>query len=242
MQVTPHPCPRYDEHDTHKCPCDHWNSEREKEKHKQWKRQWESVFERKQRWLDEWENQLRNYFVDLSEMRQRDEPPMFVPSITECCELMKSVIPAVEQLPLFQPPSSDQRENVEAWRRRHAMPPAEGGMPGEYSPERKSHWEKPRAAYVGMPFQPTSATEQRRLLEEQDAALAADLQAHEDCLYRSCPRSPPLQGSPRPTTQASCEVISPSNPNTRCIRSPTQYVGRNRTSIGPHESEFLHHN
>ncbi len=56
LQVTPCPCPRYDEHDTHECPCDHWNSEREKEKHEQWKCQWESVFERKQRWLDEWEN------------------------------------------------------------------------------------------------------------------------------------------------------------------------------------------
>ncbi len=48
LQVTPRPCPRYDEHDTHKCPCDHWSSEREKEKHEQWKRQWENVFERKQ--------------------------------------------------------------------------------------------------------------------------------------------------------------------------------------------------
>ena len=111
---------------------------------------------------------------------------------------MKSVIPAVEQLPPFQPPSLIQRENVEAWRRRHAMPPTERGVSGEYLPERKPQWEKPRAAYVGMPFQPTSATEQRRLLEEQDAALAADLQAHEDHLYRSRPRSPPLQGSPRP--------------------------------------------
>ncbi len=115
LQVTPRPCPRYDEHDTHKCPCDHWNSEREKEKHEQWKHQWESVFERKQRWLDEWEHRLCNYFVDLSEMRQRNEPPMFVPSIAKCQELMKSVIPPVEQLPLFQPPSLDQHENVEAW-------------------------------------------------------------------------------------------------------------------------------
>ncbi len=83
LQVTPHPYPRYDEHDTHECPCDHWSSKREKEKHDQWKRQWESVFERKQRWLDEWENRLCNYFADLSEMRQRDEPPMFMPSIAE---------------------------------------------------------------------------------------------------------------------------------------------------------------
>ncbi len=35
---------------------------------------------------------------------------------------MKSVIPAIEQLPPFQPPSLIQHENVEAWRRRHAMP------------------------------------------------------------------------------------------------------------------------
>ena len=83
LQVTPHPCPRYDEHDTHECLCDHWNSEHEKEKHEQWRRQWESVFERKQRRLDEWENRLRNYFTDLSEMRQKDEPPMFMPSIAE---------------------------------------------------------------------------------------------------------------------------------------------------------------
>ncbi len=48
LQATPRPCPRYDEHDTHECPCDHWSSEREREKHEQWKRQWESVFERKQ--------------------------------------------------------------------------------------------------------------------------------------------------------------------------------------------------
>ena len=130
-------------------------------------------------------------------MRQRDKPPMFVPSIAKRQELMKSVIPAVEQLPPFQPPSSDQHENVEAWRCQHAMPPTEKGMPGEYLPERRPHWEKPCAAYVGMPFQPTSAMEQRHLLEEQDAALAADLQAHEDRLYRSHPRSPPLQGSPR---------------------------------------------
>ncbi len=45
LQVKPHSCPRYDQHNTHKCPCDHWNSEREKEKHEQWKHQWESVFE-----------------------------------------------------------------------------------------------------------------------------------------------------------------------------------------------------
>ncbi len=83
LQVTPRPCPWYDEHDTHECPCDHWNSEREKEKHEQWWRQWESVFERKQRRLDEWENRLQNYFTDLSEMQQKDEPPMFVPSIAE---------------------------------------------------------------------------------------------------------------------------------------------------------------
>ncbi len=68
LQVTPRSCLRYDEHDTHECPCDHWNSEREKEKHEQWRRQWESVFERKQRRLDEWENRLWNYFADLSEM------------------------------------------------------------------------------------------------------------------------------------------------------------------------------
>ncbi len=68
LQVTPRPCPRYDEHDTHECLCDHWNSEHEKEKHEQWKRQWESVFERKQQQLDEWENRLHNYFADLSEM------------------------------------------------------------------------------------------------------------------------------------------------------------------------------
>ncbi len=196
LQVTPRPCPQYDEHDTHECPCDHWNSEREKEKHEQWKHQWESVFERKQRRLDEWETRLRNYFADLSEMRQKDEPPMFVPSIAEHRELMKSVIPAVKQLSPFQLPSSDQRENVEAWRRRHAMPPTGSGVPGEYLPERRPNWEKPRAAYVGMPFQPMSATEQRHLLEEQDATLAANLQAHEDRLCRSRPRSPPLQGLP----------------------------------------------
>ncbi len=160
LQVAPCPCPRYDEHDTHECPCDHWSSEREKEKHDQWKRQWESVFERKQRRLDEWENWLRSYFADLSEMHQRDEPPMFVPSIAERRELAKSVIPAVEQLPPFQPPSLIQHENVEAWHRRHAMPPAEKGVPGEYSPERRPQWEKPGAAYVGMPFQPTDAIEQ----------------------------------------------------------------------------------
>ena len=160
LQVTPRPCPRYDEHDTHECPCDHWSSEREKEKHDQWKRQWESVFERKQHRLDEWENRLRSYFADLSEMCQRDEPPMFVPSIAERRELAKSVIPAVEELPPFRPPSLVQRENVEAWRRRHAMPPAEQGVPGDYSPERRPQWEKPRAVYVGMPFRPTDAIEQ----------------------------------------------------------------------------------
>ncbi len=90
------------------------------------------------------------------------------------------MIPAVEELPPFQPPSLVQRENVEAWRRRHAMPTAEQGVPGDYSPERRPQWKKPRAAYVGMPFRPMDATEQRRLLEEQDAALAADLQRHED--------------------------------------------------------------
>ncbi len=109
---------------------------------------------------------------------------------------MKSVIPAVEQLPPFQPPSLIQRDNVEAWRHRYAMPPTEQGVSGEYLPERKPQWEKPCAAYVGMPFQPTSAMEQQRLLEEQDAALAADLQAHEDRLYRSRARLPPPQGSP----------------------------------------------
>ena len=76
------------------------------------------------------------------------------------------------------------------------MPPTEQGVSGEYLPERKPQWEKPCAAYVGMPFQPTSAMEQQRLLEEQDAALAADLQAHEDRLYRSRARLPPPQGSP----------------------------------------------
>ncbi len=160
LQVAPRPCPRYDEHDTHECPCDHWNSECEKEKHEQWKHQWESIFERKQQRLDEWEARLCNYFADLSEMWQRGEPPMFVPSIAEHQELMKSVIPAVKQLSPFQPPSSDQWENVEAWHRRHTMPLTESGMPGEYLPERKPTWEKPRAAYVGMPFQPTSVMEQ----------------------------------------------------------------------------------
>ncbi len=85
---------------------------------------------------------------------------MFVPSIAERRELMKSVIPAIEQLPPFQPPSSNQHENVEAWCRRHAMPSAERGVSGEYLPERKPHWERPRTAYVGMPFQPTSEVEQ----------------------------------------------------------------------------------
>ncbi len=123
---------------------------------------------------------------------------MFVPSIAERRELAKSVIPAVEQLPPFQPPSLIQRENVEAWRHRHAMPPAEKGVPGDYSPERRLQWEKPHVAYVGMPFQPTDASEQRRLLEEQDAALAADLQMHEDRLHRSRLRSPTPQGLSRP--------------------------------------------
>ncbi len=196
LQAAPRPCPRYDEHDTHECPCDHWSSEREKEKHEQWKRQWEEVFERKQRRLDEWENQLRNYFADLPEMRQREELPRFVPSVAEWRELAGSVIPAVEQLPPFQPPSLVQHENVEAWRRRHAMPPTEQGAPGDYSPERRPQWEKPRAAYVGMPFQPTNAIERQHQLEEQDAALAADLQTHEDHLHRSRPRSPLSQGLP----------------------------------------------
>ncbi len=35
LQVQPCPCPQYDQHDTHECPCDHWNSQREKEKHEQ---------------------------------------------------------------------------------------------------------------------------------------------------------------------------------------------------------------
>ncbi len=144
------------------------------------------MFERKQRRLDEWENQLHNYFVDLPEMRQREELPR------------EPVILAVEQLPPFQPPSSVQHENVEAWRHRHAMHPADGRIPGEYSPERRPQWERPRAAYVGMPFQPTDATKRRRQVEEQDAALAADLQVHEDRFCQSHPRSPPLQGSPRP--------------------------------------------
>ncbi len=171
LQATPRPCPRYDEHDTHECPCDHWSSEREREKHEQWKRQWESVFERKQQRLDEWENRLRNYFADLPETRQREEPPR---------EPARPVIPAVEQLPPFQPPSLIQHENVEAWRRRHTMHSADKRVPGEYSPERRPQWERPRAAYVGMPFQPTDTTEWRRQVEEQDAVLAADLQVHED--------------------------------------------------------------
>ena len=124
---------------------------------------------------------------------------MMVPSIAERRELMWSMIPTVEQLPPFQPPSSDWHKNVEAWHCRHAMPPTERSASGEYLPERKPHWEKPCTAYVGMPFQPTNATEQQRLLEEQDTALAADLQAHEDHLCRSHPRSPPLQGLLRPT-------------------------------------------
>ena len=118
------------------------------------------MFERKQWQLDEWENRLRNYFADLSAMRQREELLMFTPSVAEWRELAESVIPAVEQLPPFQPPSSAQHENVEAWRRRHAMPTVEKGVSGDYSPERRPQWEKPRAAYVGMPFQPTDATEQ----------------------------------------------------------------------------------
>ena len=141
LQVSPCPCPRYDEHDTPECPCDHWNSEREKEKHEQWKRQWESVFERKQRCLDEWENRLRNYFADLSEARQKDEPPMFVPSMAECRDLAKTVIPAVEQLPPFQVLSRNRQENMEAWRHQHAMPAAIGDAPGEYRPEQRPHWE-----------------------------------------------------------------------------------------------------
>ncbi len=155
LQATPRPCPRYDEHDTHECLCDHWSSAHEKEKHEQWKRQWESVFERKQRRLDEWENWLRNYFADLPETCQREELPR------------EPVIPAVEQLPPFRLPSSVQRENVEAWCRRHAMPPADGRVPGEYSPERRPQWERPHAAYVDMPFRPTDAPEWRHQVEEQ---------------------------------------------------------------------------
>ncbi len=143
LQATARPCPWYDEHDTHECPCNHWSSESEREKQEEWKHQWESVFERKQRWLDEWESRLHNYFADLPDVRQREEPPQ---------EPVGPVIPAVEWLPPFQPPSSNQREKVEAWRRRHAMYSAEGRVPGEYSPERRPQWERTRAAYVDMPF------------------------------------------------------------------------------------------
>ncbi len=187
LQVAPHPCPRYDEHDTHECPCDHWSSEREKEKHEQWKRQWEEVFKRKQRCLDEWENRLRNYFADLSEIRRRDVPPA-----AESRAPVEPVIPAVEQLPPFQPPSQVQHENVEAWHRRHAVPPVEKGVSGGYSPERRPQWEKSRAAYVGMPFQPMGPSEQHHQLEEQNAALAADLQIH-----GNPPRRSSLQGLSR---------------------------------------------
>ena len=213
LQVSPRPCPRYDEHDTPECPCNHWNSEREREKHEQWKCQWESVFERKQKCLDEWENRLRNYFADLSEARQRDEPPMFMPSMAERRDLAKTVIPAVEQLPPFQAPSQNRQENVEAWHRRHAMPATTSDAPGEYRPEQRPHWEPPRVAYVGAPFQATSAVEQWRLMEEQDAALAADLQAHEDRLHRPRPRSP--QGVPRPAQDRPPErPVQPSHPPT----------------------------
>ncbi len=116
-------------------------------------------------------------------MRQKEEAPQFVPSVAEHWELAKSVIPVVEQLAPYQPPSSDQRENVEAWHRRHAMPLGEDRLPSMYRLERKPEWEKPRAAYVGLPFQPMSTTEQQCLMEEQDAALAADLQAQENHLH-----------------------------------------------------------
>ena len=112
---------------------------------------------------------------------------MFVPSMAEHRDLAKTVIPAVEQLPPFQAPSQNRQENVEAWRRRHAMPATVSDAPGEYKPEQRPHWEPPCTAYVGMPFQATSTAEQRRLMEEQDAALAADLQAHEDHLHWSRP-------------------------------------------------------
>ncbi len=158
-------------------------------------------------------------------MRQRDEPPRLVPSVAERRELAGSVIPAVEQLPPFQPPSLAQHENVEAWRRRHAMPPTEQGAPGDYSPEGRPQWEKPCAAYVGMPFQPTNATECQRQLEEQDAALAADLQAHEDHLHRSRPRSPLLQGLPRPARDRPPErpIRSPHPPTPTPIASAHQH-------------------
>ncbi len=161
---------------------------------------------RENRWLDEWESQLRNYFADLPDVRQREEPPQ---------EPAGSAIPAVERLAPFQPPSSDQRENVEAWRRRHAMHSAEGRVPGEYSPERRPQWERARAAYVDMPFWPTDATEQRHQMEEQDAALAADLQAQEDHFRQSRSRMPPLPSSPRPPCDRppECPVRPPHPPN-----------------------------
>ncbi len=108
LQVQPRPCPRYDQHDTHECPCDYWNSQREKEKHEQWKCQWESVFDQRHCRLDEWEAQLHNYFADLSEEWQKDKAPQFVPSIAECQELAGSVIPAVEHLSPYHLPSSNQ--------------------------------------------------------------------------------------------------------------------------------------
>ncbi len=132
-------------------------------------------------------------------MRQKDEPPMFVSSMADRRDLAKPMIPAVEQLPSFQSPSRNRQENVEAWRRRHAMPAATSNAPGEYRPEQKPHWEPPRTAYVGMPFQATSVAEQRCLMEEQDAALAADLQARENRSHQCHPLSPPPQGVPRPT-------------------------------------------
>ncbi len=168
---------------------------------------------------------VSNYFADLSAMRQREEPPMFAPPVAERRELAESVIPAVEQLPLFQPPSSIRHENVEAWHRRHAMHSVEGRDSGGYSPEKRPQWERPHAAYVGMPFQPTDATEQRRQIEEQDAVLATDLQAHEDCLHRSCPRSPPLQGLPRPPHDRPPElpVRSPHPPISTPVTSAHQH-------------------
>ena len=148
-------------------------------------------------------------------MRQREEPPR---------EPVGSAILAIEQLPPFQPPSSVQRENVEAWCRRHAMPPTDG-IPGEYSPERRPQWEKLPAAYVGMPFRPTDATEQRCQVEEQDAALAADLQVHEDRFRQSHPRTPPLQGSPRPPRD---------RPPERLVRSPHPPNPAPATSVHQH--------
>ncbi len=56
-----------------------------------------------------------------------------------------------------------------------------------YRPEKRPEWERPHDAYVGMPFQTTSAAEQRHLMEEQDAALAADLQVQENWVPHSHP-------------------------------------------------------